>query len=96
VPTTPDTDLEETTDIDRGDADDDPVQMLLKRSDENRTTSLQQPSKMILPLLRQFRSLPRIPTNSNIIDYWESQKVVMPELYSLASVVHAAPCTEVS
>ena len=75
--------------------DSDPLESLLKISDEGRMATLQDEVQPILPLLRKFKSLPRIPRSSNLLDYWESQKHAMPEVYALAVVVHAAPSTQV-
>lgn len=38
----------------------------------------------------------RLSVNSNVCEYWKSQKSISPDLYKLAQVVLAVPATQVS
>ncbi|KAJ1526533.1 hypothetical protein ONE63_008121 [Megalurothrips usitatus] len=82
---------------DDDDDDDDELEGLLRQADANRTVSSGgQTKKNILPLLKQFCTSQRIPVKTNILQYWESRKFSMPELYAVAMVALAAPATQVS
>lgn len=51
----------------------------------------------ILPKLKEFIAGPRLtPATSNVLEWWESQRFVMPELYALSKVALAVPATQVS
>lgn len=60
------------------------------------TTSFSLPIVRIEPLLDLFAKVPRVNKKENVLEYWESQKFVRPELYSLAQIALACPATQVS
>lgn len=46
-------------------------------------------------LLNDFKSIKREPYISKVMNYWETEKLIRPELYKLACIVHAVPATQV-
>lgn len=46
--------------------------------------------------LEDFEQTETLEPSQDILQYWETKKYVMPQLYQLATVVHAAPATQVS
>lgn len=53
-------------------------------------------SSNIMKLLDDFESSPSEKLNISILDFWEKKKNEWPELYRLASIVHAVPATQSS
>ncbi|KAF0718472.1 Uncharacterized protein FWK35_00024860 [Aphis craccivora] len=54
------------------------------------------PAEAISTVLNSFNNVQRISHTTKIIEYWETQKELSPELYQLASVALAVPATQVS
>ncbi|XP_043461187.1 uncharacterized protein LOC122497881 isoform X2 [Leptopilina heterotoma] len=77
-------------------AEDDLLELLLKRKDAERQIRIASGNCPIERLLDDFLKIPRIPKNENLLEYWETKKDLFPELYSLSNIVHAAPMTQVS
>ena len=50
----------------------------------------------ILKMLNDFEHMPRLSSNSSVLQYWEQQKYSKPKLYKLSQVVLALPVTQVS
>ena len=50
----------------------------------------------ILKMLNDFEHMPRLSSNSSVLEYWEQQKYSKPKLYKLSQVVLALPVTQVS
>ena len=46
--------------------------------------------------LNKVKEWPRLPRDSNILEFWERKRYLQPELYQLAEVVLAVPMTQVS
>lgn len=46
--------------------------------------------------LRKFSVMERLPVDTNVLHWWEENKHDYPDLYRLASVALAVPCTQVS
>jgi len=54
------------------------------------------PAEAISTVLNSFNNVQRISHTTKIIEYWETQKELSPELYQLASVALAVPATQVN
>ena len=77
--------------------DEDDFEAMLKREYNCATASFEQSRtdlKLKLINLANFKT--RLPSSTNIIMYWETQKYNDPELYELATVALSAPVTQVS
>lgn len=46
--------------------------------------------------LLNFRNQKMVDQKVDILDFWESRKSTMPELYELAQILHAVPMTQIS
>lgn len=46
--------------------------------------------------VKQLSFQPRASAESNVLDYWERQKITEPEMHKLAQVVLSVPCTQVT
>lgn len=62
-----------------------------ERSDENQTPIICEEN--ICEKLKKFIGS-TLPIDACIFDYWENNKQAQPELYKLASVIHAVPPTQ--
>ena len=83
-----------------GDQDEctDPVELMLRqRESERRQSSAERSGETpIKDLLESYYNEERIDKKSNVLMYWESQKIKEPELFLLSQVVLALPVTQVS
>ncbi|XP_043464663.1 zinc finger BED domain-containing protein 4-like [Leptopilina heterotoma] len=79
------------------DEDVDLLSLEIQRRDAERQFRLSNGGvSQIESLLDEFAKTPKIPLKEDILKYWEVRKSSSPELYSLATIVHAAPMTQVS
>lgn len=53
-------------------------------------------NKNIASLIDEFHSLPLVDRKTDLLQWWETNKFMYPELYSLALIVHSLPVTQVS
>lgn len=79
----------------------DPIERLLKQYDQvgvhhQRFAEEEIEEERIEAILSSFSRTDRISQKKNIFHYWESKRETHPELYQLATVLNAVPCTQVS
>lgn len=75
----------------------DPLEQLLQHKEKGtRGISPADPVTNIKELLRNFSKHPRLPSDTDILMFWETKKISHPELYQLATTVMAVPMTQVS
>jgi hypothetical protein len=58
------------------------------------TFSIEQ--KRIDHFLDDFKTVPRLNSAENVLEWWYNSKNEMPELFRLAEIVHGVPVTQVS
>lgn len=76
-----------------------PIEKMLKEIERNcdrRTTINQQTMHLVTPILVDFGSSPRLNISENILNFWQTKKTCLPQLYQLAITVLAVPATQVS
>ncbi|XP_015122339.1 zinc finger BED domain-containing protein 4-like [Diachasma alloeum] len=73
--------------------------LLRKKLSESRAkqSSTAPSTSSIRRLLEEFARCPEdLDPAADILQYWESKRYAMPQLYQLATIAHAAPATQVS
>lgn len=87
-----------SADASRTDADFDcDVDEYLRAKNEERSRHLEAPEMGIRAKLDYYeKNTPCLPRKADVLEYWEQQRILSPELYQLATTVLGIPSTQVS
>jgi len=81
----------ETTDVNN----EDEFEMFLSSQSSSVHSDNDNTNNNIKTILNSFKNIKREPYVSQVMQYWETEKLNKPELYRLACIVHAVPATQV-
>jgi len=73
------------------------LQNFIRTKDKERYSSYEAPGMDIMPLLDAYiKETKTLPLKADVLQYWEQQRLLMPQLYQVAMTVLAIPTTQVS